>query len=284
MDVRECMIVDLKNRGNKDMFVTSRVEEIRANRNGLWSVKFYGSYKWFNYNKSCLLFIQQLIAVKFEGKGVYINNKRVENVSELYRFNHGTYSFYHIVYSNGGFEDLEAVNVYVTRTPLNENDGSVWDYLNKLSEETGLLSDDDESILTKQYEKVDVKRDNVPLAQYLGDKRKLSVSRKPKCVYYSFGCNESQKNAVEAALIYQVSIIQGPPGTGKTQTILNIISNLLIGKKTVLVVSNNNSAFDNVAEKLSKEGLGFIVAKLGSSQYKEEFIANSLLVPILMVG
>lgn len=82
------------------------------------------------------------------------------------------------------------------------------------------------------------------------------------------------KAAVEAALTHQVSIIQGPPGTGKTQTILNIIANLMMKGKTVLVVSNNNSAVENVAEKLNGEGLGFLVAQLGSVQNKETFIAN----------
>ncbi len=107
----------------------------------------------------------------------------------------------------------------------------------------------------------------------------LRTYRLPKQVYYAFGCNTSQKEAVEAALTHQVSVIQGPPGTGKTQTILNIIANLLIAGKTVLVVSNNNSAVNNVAEKLEHEGLGFIVAKLGSVQKKEEFVADQQPLP-----
>lgn len=75
-------------------------------------------------------------------------------------------------------------------------------------------------------------------------------------------------------MTHQVSIIQGPPGTGKTQTILNIIANLLILGKTVLVVSNNNSAVENVAEKLAKENLGFLVAQLGSLENRKNFIAD----------
>lgn len=126
---------------------------------------------------------------------------------------------------------------------------------------------------------MDVKRDNVPLAQYLGDQTKLATYHLTKQVYYPFGCNASQKAAVEAALTQQVSIIQGPPGTGKTQTILNIIANLLVAVKTVLVVSNNNSAVENVAEKLESEGLGFIVAKLGSVKNKEAFITNQSSYP-----
>ena len=63
-----------------------------------------------------------------------------------------------------------------------------------------------------------------------------------------------------------------PPGTGKTQTILNIIANILVRGKTVQVVSNNNSAIVNVLEKLSKYDMGFIVALLGSTVNNEKFI------------
>ena len=52
---------------------------------------------------------------------------------------------------------------------------------------------------------------------------------------FPFGCNNSQFKAVSTALNNQVSIIQGPPGTGKTQTILNIIANLFMHDKTVLI-------------------------------------------------
>ena len=90
----------------------------------------------------------------------------------------------------------------------------------------------------------------------------------------ALGCNASQERAVKAALSNQISVIQGPPGTGKTQTILNIIANLLVEGKSILVVSNNNSATENVLEKLSKNGLGFLVAPLGNRENKEAFIAN----------
>ena len=274
MDTRRYMIVDLERRGEKRMFITEQVASIIDKGNGLWAVRFLSSLRIFNYNQSRLLYLKDPEAIDLLEKGLYIKNRHITNVSELLRFTDGRYVFYRVTYANGYSENLESTDVYVTRTPIDKNGGSIWDYLRKLADETGLLTEDNDSILSRQYDLVDVKRDNVPLAQYLGDKAELATYRVPRQVYYPFGCNASQKTAVEAALTHQVSIIQGPPGTGKTQTILNIIANLLMTDKTVLVVSNNNSAVENVAEKLEREGLGFIVAKLGSVQNKEAFIAN----------
>ncbi|MFV8605932.1 AAA domain-containing protein [Ralstonia pseudosolanacearum] len=91
---------------------------------------------------------------------------------------------------------------------------------------------------------------------------------------YPFGVNESQLAAVEQAFSAQISVIEGPPGTGKTQTILNILANILLRGKTVAILSNNNAAVENVYEKLEKFGLDHLVAKLGSKENREDFFAN----------
>lgn len=268
------MVIDLERLGSKRMFITEEISYINRNDHGLWTVCFKSSPRIFNYNKGRLLYLSKPERIDIVDKGLYIQNKHITNVAELLRFTDGHHTFYRVTYTNGSVENLDGSEVYVTRTPIDKIGSSLWDYLRKLADETGLMADDKTNLLSKQYELVDVKRDNVPLAQFLGDKTKLRTYRLPKQVYYAFGCNISQKKAVEAALTHQVSVIQGPPGTGKTLTILNIIANLLIAGKTVLVVSNNNSAVNNVAEKLEQEGLGFIVAKLGSVQKKEEFVAG----------
>ena len=279
MDSQQNMVIDLERLGSKRMFITEEISYIKRNNQGLWTVCFKSSPKVFNYNKGRLLYLSKPERIDIVDKGLYIQNKHITNVAELLRFTDGHHTFYRVTYTNGSVENLDGGEVYVTRTPIDKIGGSLWDYLRKLADETGLMADDETNLLSKQYELVDVKRDDVPLAQYLGDKTKLRTYRLPKQVYYAFGCNTSQKKAVEAALTHQVSVIQGPPGTGKTQTILNIIANLLIAGKTVLVVSNNNSAVNNVAEKLEHEGLGFIVAKLGSVQKKEEFVAGQQPLP-----
>lgn len=279
MDSQQYMVIDLERLGSKRMFITEEISYIKRNNQGLWTVCFKSSPRVFNYNKGRLLYLSKPERIDIVDKGLYIQNKHITNVAELLRFTDGHHTFYRVTYTNGFVENLDGGEVYVTRTPIDKIGGSLWDYLRKLADETGLMADDKTNLLSKQYELVDVKRDNVPLAQFLGDKTKLRTDRLPKQVYYAFGCNTSQKKAVEAALTHQVSVIQGPPGTGKTQTILNIIANLLIAGKTVLVVSNNNSAVNNVAEKLEHEGLGFIVAKLGSVQKKEEFVASQQPLP-----
>lgn len=273
------MVIDLERLGSKRMFITEEISYINRNDQGLWTVRFKSSPKFFNYNIGRLLYLSKPERIDIVDKGLYIQNKHIVNVAELLRFTDGHHTFYRVTYTNGSFENLVGREVYVTRTPIDKIGSSLWDYLRKLADETGLMADDETNLLSKQYELVDVKRDNVPLAQYLGDKTELRTYRLPEQVYYAFGCNTSQKEAVEAALTHQVSVIQGPPGTGKTQTILNIIANLLIAGKTVLVVSNNNSAVNNVAEKLEHEGLGFIVAKLGSVKKKEDFVADQQPLP-----
>lgn len=273
------MVIDLERLGSKRMFITEEISYIKRNDQGLWTVRFKSSPRVFNYNKGRLLYLSKPERIDIVDKGLYIQDKHITNVAELLRFTDGHHTFYRVTYTNGSVENLGGRGVYVTRTPIDKIGSSLWDYLRKLADETGLMADDKTNLLSKQYELVDVKRDNVPLAQFLGDKTKLRTYRLPKQVYYAFGCNISQKKAVEAALTHQVSVIQGPPGTGKTLTILNIIANLLIAGKTVLVVSNNNSAVNNVAEKLEQEGLGFIVAKLGSVQKKEEFVAGQQPLP-----
>lgn len=96
---------------------------------------------------------------------------------------------------------------------------------------------------------------------------------------FPFGLNDSQLKAVENAFSSQISIIEGPPGTGKTQTILNIIANILVNKKSIAIVSNNNPAVENVYEKMAKENLDYLIAKLGSSDNKRKFFSELKKIP-----
>lgn len=99
-------------------------------------------------------------------------------------------------------------------------------------------------------------------------------------IIYPFGFNLSQKEATENALLHRLSVIEGPPGTGKTQSILNIVANCIMHEKTVGVVSNNNSAVDNVLEKLKKQDLDFLAAFIGNKARNTAFDASNTTYPL----
>jgi len=64
--------------------------------------------------------------------------------------------------------------------------------------------------------------------------------------------NKEQKEALASALGSEVIFIWGPPGTGKTYVLAQIIEELILRGKTILLVSHTNIAVDNALERLSK--------------------------------
>lgn len=91
---------------------------------------------------------------------------------------------------------------------------------------------------------------------------------------FPFHSNLSQRKAVENALTRSISIIEGPPGTGKTETILNLIANIVaVQHRTVGIVSSGNAAVDNIRDKLDELGFGHLLGNLGRKEKREEFFA-----------
>lgn len=127
------------------------------------------------------------------------------------------------------------------------------------------------TVVVSQLDKLSLRADTA-LHAYCTGKNKTRAS--DTGLIYPFGVNESQLTAVEQAFSSQISMIEGPPGTGKTQTILNILANILLRGQTVAVLSNNNAAVENVYEKLEKSGLGYLIGKLGNTKKREDFFAN----------
>jgi RecA/RadA recombinase len=148
----------------------------------------------------------------------------------------------------------------------------IFEYFKDLSAYVSIL-DDGKQVLLNQYEKLTNVSEQSVLSTYLS-KGPIHNSKNNKTLIFPFGFNLSQREAVKKALESSISIIEGPPGTGKTQTILNIIANVVSMGKTVGVVSGNNSATSNVQEKLVNNGYGFMTALLGNANLKKEFIEH----------
>ncbi len=159
-------------------------------------------------------------------------------------------------------------------------DCDIYNYLKELSNSMSFkdtntpYGDKEIRILKKYYSEFVLKEDESILFEYL-ENHNITKRKIDKPILFPFGFNPHQKKACENALESNVSIIDGPPGTGKTQTILNIIANILVQDKTVAVISNNNSATNNVYEKLKKYGLDKLCATLGKSSNINNFSSNS---------
>lgn len=87
--------------------------------------------------------------------------------------------------------------------------------------------------------------------------------------------DSSQIAAVIAADMGQSLILNGPPGTGKSQSITNIIANMLYKGKRVLFVAQKKAALDVVKNRLGQIGLSPFCLELHSNKIdKKCFLAQ----------
>lgn len=235
----------------------------------LYIVKYKSSTQKYFYGMHDVSFFKEYTHIKASDYYIYFNGQKFENFKEAKIY--GKY-IVKVTFNDNSQINLDYNMIKFSKKVNNNNGNRIFNYLKEISMYTGLVNEEGMSMLTNQYNRMGfISKDSV-LFLYLNE---LKVSKfKDVDNIYPFGTNSSQKSAVENASDSRVSIIEGPPGTGKTQTILNIIANAVLQNKTVAVVSNNNSATENVLEKLKKYDLDFMVAFLGNKDNKESFIST----------
>ena len=200
---------------------------------------------------------------------VTANGQTISGIDELLDFG----GYYRIVRNGKRDLSFRRSEVQLQQNCLMDGKNQeAFQYFKETAAAISLVAENGINILSMQYDKIRQVSEDTVLASYLAPQKEVKVPQMPEAVIYPFGLNQSQKLAVERALSSKISIIQGPPGTGKTQTILNIIANVVRSGKTVAVVSNNNSATHNVAEKLEKKNADFLTAFLGSLANKQKFL------------
>ena len=255
---------------------TLQIASINKISASAYRICFKSTSKTYTYNADKVVWLTAPQYIMPELCKIYQGSCMQTDATEIWQFNTGGRAYWRIKYHSGYEAEYNDEQINVIKTCLDEERSkNILAYLQQVAAINSLCTkEDNKRILSKIYEKVNFIDYTTVAACYLNPDKYKVGKLNHKDLIYPFGCNASQKKAVAAAFEHQMSVIQGPPGTGKTQTILNIIANIVRKGKTVLIVSNNNSATTNILEKLEKYDLSFIVAPLGSKDNKEQFISH----------
>ena len=227
-------------------------------------VKFYNNENLYTYTKNNF---------KIFTNPLNIENKIEFNLGNLYNINKILkFDLYYKIFFNDN--STKVTSIKSLQYNSSENNNNIFDYFKEIANIVSIKTEDGEALLNRAYQKILFVEKWTALYSYLNPSIKPKDKEFNSILIFPFGINQSQYQAVKNAMENQISVIEGPPGTGKTQTILNIIANLIYNGKSVAVVSNNNSATANVFEKLKQFDFDYICATLGRKENKENFIQN----------
>ncbi len=236
MDWHNVCVIDKKD--NRD--ITEDIQEIRKDvDSSRYHIIFNRSQTEFHYSFSRIAYLDKPTHIDIRNMLVFSKGKLQPEIKEMIRFDEWCRILYFDdVLSTVPYEDLQFVKDKRSEKHISE----VMDYLMDVAEteEEKQPGDNDEEpgFLTSQLRSIPVMGDSV-LSSFLEQDSPI-IHSDSRPVIAPFSSNSSQLKAIHNALSYNLSIIQGPPGTGKTQTILNIIANLISRGKTIAVVSGNN--------------------------------------------
>lgn len=235
----------------------------------LYNIKFQTNDNIYLYNKQNVMYYENPRYIYAGNLKIKYNNKLYYNLEKCLVFG----KYVRIFQNESSYTKTFLLSeLIIEKNSLEQK--QVKDYLiyiKKLAECISLKSGDESKILLNKFEKIQLVSDKSALTSFINKKNNKLPTNNLNYIY-PFGVNLSPKSAIKKSFENQLSVIEGPPGTGKTQTILNIIANAVLNKKSVAVVSNNNSATKNIIDKLKKYNLEFIAAFLGNTENKEKFI------------
>jgi very-short-patch-repair endonuclease len=110
----------------------------------------------------------------------------------------------------------------------------------------------------------------------LPEEARLDVELTSKSLLMPLPADSSQTAAVLAASRGKDFVLFGPPGTGKSQTIANLIVNMLGEGKTVLFVSQKTTALEVVRQRLDKLGIGEFCLEVHSAKAQKSAVLGQL--------
>ncbi len=123
-----------------------------------------------------------------------------------------------------------------------------------------------------------------PLAAPIVKSEDLDAARSATELFSVVDADPSQLQAILAAEDGSSFVLQGPPGTGKSQTITNLVTQLLARGKSVLFVSEKMAALNVVHERLARVGLAPFCLELHSNQANKAAVMKQLEAPFHLAG
>lgn len=238
----------------------------------------------YPYNMTSIEWITDPEELDIKDSIIYANNKRLFKVSKVLKFD----NWRKVIFEDNSIYTYHKNDFRKYKNLRNEKEISNFlSYLQEVSMvidkenemETKFSNEEflDSGFVKSQLDNIEISEESV-LSYFLSNKS-INTSNIIGPLIFPLDTNAAQIKAVKNALSKNISVIQGPPGTGKTQTILNIIANLLIRNKKVAVVSGNNEATRNVQEKLAKNDIFGIDAYLGKNENIQAFFEKSEVKP-----
>lgn len=249
--------------------ISTKVRSYNYNSSkNVYYIQYNNNYKFYPYEARRIKILDDFNKVDLSKNLFYLNGVILNDIKDVYENTRYRIKYYQVVFSNH-WDEYDSTQL--KKVP---NNTSVINYMKKISEIISLSTETGKKLLCEQMKKVNIDSLDSALSNYLKMNTEIKRNDNINDLIFPFGCNSSQYIAVENAINNKISVIEGPPGTGKTQTILNIIANIIIRNMNCQVVSNNNTAIENIEEKLTKYNLEFITALLGKASNKEIFIQN----------
>lgn len=237
--------------------ITSEISAYRLESNAC-RVQYVSSAQWYPKSYRDVRILQDPQKVDIDNVVVFCNGTALTNVRYVLRFD----NWYKAFFENGRVSSYEASKVSFKENKNKEPEiKRLLDYLLEVARYISVEEGHD--FLANQLDSLFISEESA-FSKLIN--RTISHKEYNNIVIFPFSTNASQQKAVKIAMEDDLSLIQGPPGTGKTQTILNIIANMIVQGKSVAVVSGNNEATKNVFQKIDAAGYGYINAFLGRKE------------------
>lgn len=108
------------------------------------------------------------------------------------------------------------------------------------------------------------------------DEASIDNTQPPEELHAILDADSSQRRCIDAAVGGHSFVMDGPPGSGKSQTIANVITELMHRGKSVLFVSEKAAALDVVRRRLEAASLGPFILELHSHKATRKTVATEL--------